>query len=162
MNVYQIRGMKSILYLDVNNIHLYCLGFFIPLENFSLVWRRHHYLWKAANFDLCSALMATEQWEFLSVPNLLWHGWPMTLTPIAERCSGAVTNCFYDLGLSRLLFEHPTFRLRGERSNPLCHRRNYIFIYNMTRFWNVNPYAFSQACLYTVSRWNILGNVCPT
>ena len=100
--------------------------------------------------------------EFLSVPNLLWHGWPMTLTPIAERCSGAVTTCFNDLGLYRLLFEHPNFRLRGERSNPLCHRRNYIFIYNMTRFWNVNPYAFSQACLYTVFRWNILGNVCPT
>ena len=36
---------------------------------------------------------------------------------------GAVTTCFYDLGLSRLGFEHPTFRLRGERSNPLPHRR---------------------------------------
>ena len=30
----------------------------------------------------------------------------------------------YDLGLSRLGFEHQTFRLRGERSNPLCHRRS--------------------------------------
>ena len=27
-----------------------CLGFFIPLEDFSLIWRRHHYRWKAANF----------------------------------------------------------------------------------------------------------------
>ena len=26
-----------------------------------------------------------------------------------------------DLGLSRLGFEHPTFRLRGKRSNPLHH-----------------------------------------
>ena len=32
---------------------------------------------------------------------------------------GAVTTCFYDLGLLRLGFEHPTFRLRGIRSNPL-------------------------------------------
>ena len=48
------------------------------------------------NFDLCSALMhmAIEQWGFISVPHLLWHGasvynghlrGPMTLTPIAER-----------------------------------------------------------------------------
>ena len=56
--------------------------------------RRHHYLWRAANFDLWSALMAIEQWGFFSVPHLLWHGvsiynghlrGPVTLTPIAER-----------------------------------------------------------------------------
>ena len=44
--------------------------------------------------DLCSALMAIEQWGFFSVPHLLWHGAsvynghlrrPATLTPIAER-----------------------------------------------------------------------------
>ena len=29
------------------------------------------------------------------------------------------------LGLTRLCFEHPTFRLRGERSYPLCHRRGF-------------------------------------
>ena len=29
---------------------------------------------RAANFDLCSALMTTEQWGFFSVPHLLWHG----------------------------------------------------------------------------------------
>ena len=34
---------------------------------------------------------------------------------------GVVTICF-NLGLSRLGFEHPTFRLRGERSNSLRHR----------------------------------------
>ena len=37
--------------------------------------------------------------------------------------SGAVTTCFYDLGLSRLGFEHPTLRLRGQYSNPLRHCR---------------------------------------
>ena len=36
--------------------------------------------------------------------------------------SGPVTTYFYDLGLSRLRFKHPTFRLRGKRSNPLHHR----------------------------------------
>ena len=34
------------------------LEFFVPLENFLLIWRRHHCRWRAANFDLCSALKA--------------------------------------------------------------------------------------------------------
>ena len=101
----------------------------------SLLWRRHHYRWRAANFDLCSAHIAFEKWGFFSVPHLLWHGesistghprGPVTLIPIAKRFFGwAVTICFNDLGLSRLGFEHPTFRLRGERSNRLRHRRGF-------------------------------------
>ena len=31
------------------------------------------YRWRAANFDLYSALMGIEQWGFLNVSNLLWH-----------------------------------------------------------------------------------------
>ena len=55
------------------------------LENFSLLWRRHHYRWKAANFDLFSSVMAIEQWGFFIVPHLLWHGasvykWPSPRT----------------------------------------------------------------------------------
>ena len=41
---------------------------------------------------------------------------------------GPVTTCFYDLGLSRLGFEHPIFRMRGQRSNPLRHRHDKCFI----------------------------------
>ena len=76
--------------------------------------------------------MAIEQWWFLSVPQLLWHGasvynghiqGPMIFTPNVERGSGAVINCFNDLELSQLGFEHPTFHLRGERSYPLRPRR---------------------------------------
>ena len=48
--------------------------------------------------------------------------WHSRLLPFG---SGAVTTCFYDLGLSRLGFEHPSFRLRGERSNQLRHHRGY-------------------------------------
>ena len=69
-----------------------CLEFFFPLENFSHIWRRHHYRWKAANFDLYLALMAIEQWGFFSVPQLLWQGTsvydprgPEPLTLNAER-----------------------------------------------------------------------------
>ena len=66
---------------------------FVPIVNLSLIWRRHHCGWRAANFDLCSALMFIEQWGFFSVPHQLWldasvynghlRG-PVTLTPIAE------------------------------------------------------------------------------
>ena len=38
------------------------------------IWRRHHCRWTAANFELCSALMAVKQWGFFSVSHLLWHG----------------------------------------------------------------------------------------
>ena len=71
-----------------------CLGLIVSLENFSLTWRRHGYRWRTANFVLCSALMAIEQWGFLNLPHLLWHGasvdnghlWgPVILTPTAEH-----------------------------------------------------------------------------
>ena len=39
--------------------------------------------------------------------------------------SGAVTTCFYDFGLSRQGFKHPTFRLGGERSNQLRQHRSF-------------------------------------
>ena len=29
-----------------------CLWFFVPFEIFSLIWKRHHCRWRAANFDL--------------------------------------------------------------------------------------------------------------
>ena len=66
----------------------------------------------------------------------------VTLTPIAEHFgSGAVTTCFNDLGLSQLGFEHPTFCLRGKRSNPLCHHRGPRGrMYTWELFRNTNKY----------------------
>ena len=124
-----------------------CLGFFVPLENFSLIWRRHHYRWRVANFGLRWALMAIEQWGFFSVAHLLWHGASVykchlrgrvTLTPID---SAALTTCFYDLGLSRLGFEPQTFRLRGERSKRLSHRRGLIW-HNILLCKSINLMGF--------------------
>ena len=37
--------------------------------------------------------------------------------------SRSVTICFFGLGMPRLGFEHPNVLLKGERSNPLRHRR---------------------------------------
>ena len=68
-----------------------------------------HYWLRAANFYLCLALMAIEQWGFFSVPHLLWHGatvyngnlWGrVTHTPIAERSAMVLSTCFYDLSLT--------------------------------------------------------------
>ena len=54
---------------------------------------------------------------------------PDTHTFFQAFGSGAVTNCLKDLGLSRLGFEHPTFRLRGECSYRLRNRCHYLFFY---------------------------------
>ena len=61
--------------------------------------------------------MAIELWVFYCDT-----GHPFIMV-ISEDCdthtyyrafsSGAVTTCFYDLGISQLGFEHPTFRLQG-------------------------------------------------
>ena len=152
--------------------------FFVPLENFSFIWRSHHYQWTVAfwpmlgtsghwvkGLDNRDSLYNSSPKSYImlgtyghwavrvlySVPQLLWHGGPVynshlrgpvTLAPIcrafgsggpvtlAPICrafgSGAVITCFYDSGLSWLGFEHPTFRLQGERFNRLRHRRGFI------------------------------------
>ena len=73
--------------------------------------------------------------SFLSVPHLLYVTRASVYTGHLRGCirdtpnscgafgHGDVTTCFYDMGLSRLGFEHPTFRLASERSSPLRHRR---------------------------------------
>ena len=109
-----------------------CFEVFIPLENFSLIWRRHHDRWRAAYFDRCSALLAVVHWRFFGLPHLLWHRASLYAGhlqgPVAPYLLPTVWqwSCqylFYNLGLSRLGFEHPTFRLRGECSNLLRQRR---------------------------------------
>ena len=109
---------------------LFCLFAccFVRLENFSLIWRSHQYRWKAADFDLCSALMAIEQWGIFSLPYLMGHGTSVYNGHLAPRTRDTCTYCrafssgdvptgIYDLDLSRLGFEHATFRMRGERTN---------------------------------------------
>ena len=107
---------------------------FRPIWEFFTHMETSQLLVKAANFDLCSALIAIEQWGFFSVPHLLWHGASSprtrdTHTNWSAFCTGAVSTCFYDLGLSRLGFEHPTFSLRDARSNWLRHRHG-LFVVN--------------------------------
>ena len=100
-----------------------CEGFYVSLENFSLIWRRLHDRRKAAKIGLYLKLMAIEHWEFFSVPRLLLHGasvysghlrGPVTLTPVAERLA-------VELSLPVSSKKNYTFRFRGERSNRLRH-----------------------------------------
>ena len=110
------------------------VGVFVPFENFSLIWRRHHYRWRAANFYPSSTPTVIEQWGSLA-PHLLWHwtsvynGHPLnTHTYCRAFGSRPVTTCFYYLGLFRLGLEDTNFRLPDERSNRLRHRRG-VYIY---------------------------------
>ena len=67
------------------------------------------------------------------MPQLLCHGasiytcnchirGPLTLTLCPAFLSGPVTTCLNDFGLLQMRFEHLTFRLQGELSDPLRHR----------------------------------------
>ena len=48
-------------------VGLFVLGILVPFENCLLICKRRHCRLRTANFDLCSAVMATEQWEFFSM-----------------------------------------------------------------------------------------------
>ena len=67
----------------------------------------------------------------------------------------AVTTCFNDLSLSRLGFEHQTFRLQGERSNPQLHRRGTTFCINIhpvnSKFTTLHVQHLVHVLIYTVS-----------
>ena len=121
-----VPGKGKIFARKTNLIFCSFVSLFVPFENFSPIWRRHHCRWRAAKFDVCSALTAIEQWGFFSVLHVLWHGasfysglrGPVTLTPIAERC--------YHLCLrlgSVAAGIWTAFRLQGEQSNWLRHLR---------------------------------------
>ena len=65
---------------------------------------------------------STETWDILFKSTL-----PRTRdthTYCQAFSSEAVAICVYDLGRSRLGFEHPTYRLQGRRSSPLRHNRD--------------------------------------
>ena len=109
-----------------------CLGVFVPLENFSLIWKRHHCRLRAANFDLCSALMAIKQWGFSNMPYLLWHGptlykshlrGPVTLTPVTVELS-----LFWSPTCETTLYHYATAALYGDCISNTC------ILSNITRF----------------------------
>ena len=133
----------NILYMFVI---LVCLGVFVPLETFSRIWRRHHDRWRVANFDLCSALIAFDQWGYTYCDTR--HPFVMVISkdPWHSHLLSCVWqwSCpylFNELDLSRLGLEHPTFCLRGERSNPLRPQwLSKIILQRITYIWNKNVF----------------------
>ena len=73
--------------------------------------------------------MTIEQWWLFSVPHPMWHGASVYNCYLRGCDTHTYCRAFSDLCLSRLGFEHPTFRLRGQRFNPLRHRRG-LYICN--------------------------------
>ena len=122
-------------YKDIVDKAMFCLfvclfGFIVLLENFSLIWRRplagegllftyarHSWPFSSEGFLACHTYCDTGHPSIIVISEDPWHS--HVLPRVGSR---AVTTCFYDLGLSRLGFKHPSFRLRGERSNPMRHR----------------------------------------
>ena len=96
---------------------LICLfGVFRPTENFSLIRRRHNRPVKD---------WTRHSWPLSSEGSIACHiycdtGHPFIMFISYIYCrsfsSGAVTSCFYDLGLLRLGIEHPTSACEA---NPL-------------------------------------------
>ena len=93
----------------------------------------HHYLWRATDFDLYSALMAIEKWRSFNVPHLLWHGptlynshlWgPVTLTPLPSvwqwSCHYLFQRFRYVPTGNRTVVSH----IQGERSTTTPPRRS--------------------------------------
>ena len=109
-----------------------CLACFAPLENFSLIKRRQHYReglhilsyarhsWplNSGGSLACHTYCDTGRPFIMVISNDSWHS---HLLPSVMHLS---CNCL--LGLIRLGFEHLTFRMWGERSNLLRHRRGQI------------------------------------
>ena len=106
------------------------------------------------------ALMAIEQWGLQrATPTgtrcIVYNGYlcgPVTLIPIAERLGVALSlPVFYDLRLSRLGFEHPTFRLWGQRSNPLRHHRG-SFVRIDQQMKPLQGFTFGWHCKWSTPR----------
>ena len=85
-------------------------------------------------------LLSFEQWRFFSVSYLWWHGpsvcnghlrGPVTLTPNAE----SLTLHVLTTGLSWQGFDHPTLRIRVERTNRLRHCRCFILMTTVKYNW---------------------------
>ena len=68
---------------------------------------------------------ARHLWPLSSEGSFACHTYCGTGHPF-KMVSGAVTTCFNDIGLG---FEHPAFRLWGERTNPLRHCRIFFVVF---------------------------------
>ena len=133
---------QSYMYIDSKQREMNkCLFWvFRPTRKFSLTWRRHHYRWGAANFDLRSAL-SSEQWGFWSVLHLLWHGDPI-IKVISEDPAAVIWPKYCRYGAKHYIIINQSIRgpvtltpvverLAGELPLP-------VFTTSVYRGWDLN------------------------
>ena len=119
--------------------------FFVPLKNFSIIWRRKLCLWRASNFDLFYPFMTIEQWGLFSLLHLLWHGTsvynghlrgPVTRTPIALRLAVELSlSVFLWLRSVAAGIRTPNLPVAEKCSNLQRHRRCYSY-FEFPAFWH--------------------------
>ena len=128
------RFNKAVFYIENTSLCLFvCLGFFVPLENFSFILRCRLYRWRTANFDLCSALIDIERWGFLNVPYPMWHWNPFIMVTsediwhshrlVAQRLEVELSLRYVHRPKARSLGLWYMFRPRGDRT-PISRMRS--------------------------------------
>ena len=71
-----------VLYAGTSICRFVCLEVFVPLEKFSLKWRRHYYYWRAYRFS--SILGTYRAMRVLSLDTLTWHDVSVSYTSVTE------------------------------------------------------------------------------
>ena len=67
----ELKLHNKILNIRLKILHTQvCLWVIVPLENFSLIWRRHHYRWNCCKFW---PILSTYGHWAVRVLNVLWH-----------------------------------------------------------------------------------------
>ena len=85
-------------------------------------------------------VISEDPWHSHLLPSV-WHGsWYMC------------TTCFYDLGMSWIGFEHPTYGLSGERSNRLRHHGGFTRICKQRKQLLIILLIWSKNTLYIVQK----------
>ena len=84
------KGMYRSITICVIGSRMYdflfvCLLFLVPLEHFSLNRRCHRLPWRAANFDLYSALLSIEKWRFRHIFCDMGHSSNMLVSGLDSR-----------------------------------------------------------------------------
>ena len=113
------------IYISHRQCMFVCLEFTVPLENFSLIWIRLYYRWRASNFDLCSGSEGSltchtycDTGLHFIISEDPWHS-PLLPSVLQWSCH----NLFLRLRSVATGDRTPISRMRGERSTSTPPRR---------------------------------------
>ena len=109
-----------IVWVFSSHLRIYSYGYVTiageGLQILTCAW--HAWQWSSEGSLVCHNYCDTGHPFIMVISEDPWYSHP-SLSVKQWSC-----HCLFDdFGVSRLGFEHPTFRLRGERSSALCQRR---------------------------------------